>query len=1005
MRPIFALTVLAAPALAVPEGFEIHEFAGPPQVDYPAGISAAPNGDVYVSSDKNGSLGKDPKMGKIIRARDTDGDGKADDFLDFVPDVDSPRGGHWVGGTFFLVHPPYLSAFRDTDGDGVADEKKQLIKGLGGGIEHPRGADHTTNGVRMGIDGWLYVSVGDFGMADAVAADGTRYTLHGGGVIRVRPDGSEMEPFALMTRNICDTAISPTLDLFSRDNTNDGKGWNTRFHHHTALADHGYPRLYKNFAEDTIAPLHDYGGGSGTGALWLHEPGFPGEFGDMLFSCDWTTGNVYHHPTERNGASFEVKQEVFEVLPRATDIDVDGHSRLYLADWRNGRFTFAGEGNPVGMVLQATVTAPGLEPAKFEEPAKADDARLAELIVSRSGVQRLEAQREILRRGEKFGAAEAIASAAKDPAVPVYARVAAIFTLKQLQGADSHPLLLELVDDPDVREFALRALADRKSQLAGVSAAPFIRVLRDGNPRVVLQALIGLERLGAADASAEILTASTGWRESGTSPRLRHTAAEALASLGKEDVLLAAAAKPATSALALAALRQLHTAPAVDGLIALAEVTGSDDLRFDVLLALARLHFQEKPWDLTSWWGTRPDDRGPYFELQTWDASPRIRAALEKNFPRVPKDRQSAFLSGLALNRIPITELTLPGLDPVLAALGTSKPESGQLEILTAAARDAQRPEDQRVEAYHALARAEPAESLLPRLQVLASWHENDAAPEAAPARIEDFVNGSERGTEIDPLREIAATESDAVSRLAWRSLLTLINSPLAKSQWKEKVEKLVAKNPREVGFFQALADLRLPGFEKQIEAGLSFDNDELIAAAKAAQEAVAAHASTGKRVAELPIEEVAAAAMTPGSDLETGKRLYTSQGCIACHSVDPAAEQKGPYLGSAGAKFTRDYLIESILDPNKVVAQGFQTAAVTMKDGAVHLGFVTGEADGVVELRNIAGQAFQLPRAEIAKEEHLPQSMMPPGLAAGLTVEDFRALIDYLASLTATGG
>ena len=205
---ILSLATLQS-SIAAPEGFEIHEFAGPPNADYPAAISVAPNGDVYVSSDQNGSLGKAKDMGRIIRCRDTDGDGKADQFLHFIPKIDSPRGGHMIGDTFYLIHPPYLTSFRDTNGDGVADEEKLLVTGLGGGIEHPRGADHTTNGVRMGIDGWLYIAVGDFGMADAKSADGTRYTLHGGGVVRVRPDGSELEPYDLMTRNTCDIATVP----------------------------------------------------------------------------------------------------------------------------------------------------------------------------------------------------------------------------------------------------------------------------------------------------------------------------------------------------------------------------------------------------------------------------------------------------------------------------------------------------------------------------------------------------------------------------------------------------------------------------------------------------------------------------------------------------------------------------------------------------------------------------------------------------------------------------
>ncbi len=998
LRLTFHLAALAAPALAVPEGFTIHEFAAPPEADYPAAITVAPNGDVYVSSDQNGSLGKKEGMGRIIRCRDTDGDGKADDYVHFVPDVDSPRGGHLVGDTLYLIHPPYLSTFRDTDGDGVADEKKQLVKGFGGGIEHPRGADHTTNGVRMGIDGWLYVSVGDFGMADAVGADGTRYTLHGGGVVRVRPDGSEMEPYALMVRNICDTAISPTLDLFSRDNTNDGKGWNTRFHHYTALGDHGYPRLYQNFADETIAPLADYGGGSGTGALWLHEPGFPGEFGDMLFSCDWTTGNVYYHPSKRVGASFEVEQKVFHELPRAVDIDVDGHSRLYLADWRGGRFNFAGEGKPVGMILQ--VVPEGGTPAKYEDVTKAEDSRLVELLASRSGVQRLEAQREILKRGRKPALAEGVFGIAQDAGQPVFARVAALFTFKQLFGTESTRYIAELVGDDVMREFALRAMTDRRSELEGVPTEAYLAALDDPDPRVVLQALIGLERLGPKEATSAILAASAKWQEPGKSPRLHHTAIATLTSLADVPALAQGAADPATRAPALHALARLHQPEAVQALLSLVGGSGDPALRFEGLAALARLHFREAEWDLKAWWGTRPDDRGPYFTPVAWEATPRIKIALEKGYGLIPADRQSAYLDLLAKNRIPISELELEGLDPLMAALGAAQPDATQVKLLIDAAKDAKLPFARRVECYKAISRA-PEKLVTPsRIAVLADWTSEEDAPSEVAEHVEDFVNETQRGAEVKLLRRIAAKQSDDASRIAWKSLLTVLNSPLAKDRWQQQVRQEIDKNPREVGFFLALADLGLPGFDKQIEAGLSFDNDELIAAAKLAREATAGSAGSGKKVAEMKPDEVMAAVMKGKGDVAQGKRLYTAQGCIACHAVDPAAEQKGPYLGSAGSKFTRDYLIESVLDPNQVVAQGFRTTLLTLKDGDVKMGFITGEADGVVEIRDISGAASKVARTDIAKEEEMPQSMMPPGLAANLTVDEFISLVDYLASL-----
>jgi putative heme-binding domain-containing protein len=144
---------------------------------------------------------------------------------------------------------------------------------------------------------------------------------------------------------------------------------------------------------------------------------------------------------------------------------------------------------------------------------------------------------------------------------------------------------------------------------------------------------------------------------------------------------------------------------------------------------------------------------------------------------------------------------------------------------------------------------------------------------------------------------------------------------------------------------------------------------------------------------------------MESKGNVELGKRLYVQQGCIACHSIELTAEQKGPYLGAAGAKFERTYLIEAILEPGKVVAQGFRSEMFKMKDGSMKLGFVSGEADGVITLRDITGTASQLRREQVVEQTTLPQSLMPAGLAAGLTTEEFVALIDYLTSLRASGG
>ena len=113
--------------VTVAEGFEATIFATPSQANYPVFSAAAPDGTLFVSSDRNGSLGRLPKMGRVLRLRDTKGTGRADEVKEFVPDVDSPRGLVWDKDRLYLVHPPHLSVYIDKDGDGVADEEKGQI--------------------------------------------------------------------------------------------------------------------------------------------------------------------------------------------------------------------------------------------------------------------------------------------------------------------------------------------------------------------------------------------------------------------------------------------------------------------------------------------------------------------------------------------------------------------------------------------------------------------------------------------------------------------------------------------------------------------------------------------------------------------------------------------------------------------------------------------------------------------------------------------------------------
>ena len=58
-------------------------------------------------------------------------------------------------------------------------------------------------------------------------------------------------------------------------------------------------------------------------------------------------------------------------------------------------------------------------------------------------------------------------------------------------------------------------------------------------------------------------------------------------------------------------------------------------------------------------------------------------------------------------------------------------------------------------------------------------------------------------------------------------------------------------------------------------------------------------------------------------------------------------------------------------------------------------------EAADAITVRDIAGQETRIPVANIVRRTQLPISLMPEGLAAGLTLNEFASLLDYLESLS----
>jgi putative membrane-bound dehydrogenase-like protein len=623
-----------ADLVRAPAGFDVTLFAAPPKVSYPVAIAAGPAGEVFVAVDEQGSLGRTPGGGKVLRCLDRDGDGKADEVTVFAK-MEHPRGVLYHNGSVYVMHPPTLSVFHDDDGDGVADRQDVLVTGLTTDMIDKRGGDHTTNGIRLGIDGWIYIGVGDYGIKQAKGKDGRTITLRGGGVVRVRPDGTELEIYATGLRNPFDLAIDPFLNLFTRDNTNDGGGWDTRVSHLIQSAHYGYTQLYANFTDEIMPTLGVFGNGGGTGGLFVQDPRWPEKYRNNLFTGDWGRSEVYRHPLREHGATFDLQQEVFLKVPRATGMDIDANGRLYVASWRGGEASVY-VGPNVGFV--ARVVPHGLKPKPLPNLKEADRAQLLRHLAGPNAIARRHAQGEILRRGRQAETTAALVALASDARALREGRVAAIFTLAQLDGKDAREPLLKFAQDAAVREFALRALTDRLPLLTGLDTKPFLEALGDESPRVRAQALISLGRLNDVSAARHILPLTA--RPKGSAmPTQRpiqnqpdpdrvapHLALRALVSLNAVDACLEALDGPHAPG-AFWALRYLHNPKAVEGLIKRLGTRTSPELRRGILATLIRLYHREADYK-GSWWGIRPDNTGPYYDRQEWDLSKRIGAVI-----------------------------------------------------------------------------------------------------------------------------------------------------------------------------------------------------------------------------------------------------------------------------------------------------------------------------------------------------------------------------------------
>ncbi len=1003
---------LTAATVSVPNDLEWKMFADDKVAACSVVLSAHPDGGVFVGIDKNGSLGKGKGNGYILKFIDSDNDGVADSHTTFAP-MESVRGLMAVGDKLYVLHSTwkdaktydtaYVSVLEDKNKDGIADgPPKTLITGISAPTyNNSRGVDHSTNGIRMGIDGWIYIAMGDFGIVDAEGTDGTKLTVLGGGVIRVRPDGTEMEEYIHGTRNICDIAIDPFMNVYTRGNTNDGGGWNIRFIHEIQSGEYGYPKLFKRYTDEILPALVDLGGGSGTGSMFFQEPGWPEKYNNVPLMGDWGRSHIYIHRITPNGASFTQEQEDYIKVGKMTDIDVDGSGRMYICSWEGSGFG----GGKGGYVVR--VTPKGWTYKPFPNLAEASAGDLIKYLQSDSATWRFHASQEIVNR--KAADAKALIEVINKKSASLEARVAAVFTLKQLAGDDANADLLKASADVSIREWALRAIADRIPQNKKVEIAPFVAALKESsNPRIQVAAAVALGRIGNKAAAKDLIAVAHMPDKDGSDDEGEQedqgSGKSAFASQVLKDKDMA------TVDLDITGWKEIHIT-VLDG----GDGDGNDHAGIFEPYLIKKDGSKTKLTDL-KWtkavggWGSTNVDKDCRKEpLKAMNGKP--------------------FSFGIGTHAVARIIYKFPKKENFVrfqATLGHTDGGGGGItfEMDKKAMPTAY---GENVEGEH----AKPNKDIIvPHIavQALIKLKAVEACVDAIGSSNASGAYWAMRYIHDDGLvkvlaNKLASVKDPKTERDILKTLIRLHNDEIpydGKWWWSTKPDTRGpyykptpwSGTPIVASALKAYWAKASDAQKSFVAKAMSYDRVEIegIDAAKYAKmktETVAKEEvvdlskilNQSGQVGKMSVEDVITALNTVKGDTSKGEALFMRQGCIACHSWKKGQPERGPFMGAVGGILSREDIAMSILRPNASISQGFRSYNITMKDGTVHSGFITSELDGVVTMRNIAGIVTQLKDADIKSRDELPTSMMPQGLAAGMSLQEFANLVDWLKS------
>lgn len=138
------------------------------------------------------------------------------------------------------------------------------------------------------------------------------------------------------------------------------------------------------------------------------------------------------------------------------------------------------------------------------------------------------------------------------------------------------------------------------------------------------------------------------------------------------------------------------------------------------------------------------------------------------------------------------------------------------------------------------------------------------------------------------------------------------------------------------------------------------------------------------------------------GRSFSNGEAMYRSVMCATCHRFNGEGGSIGPDLTGSGNRYTLRDLLENIIDPSRVISDQYDSHEIVKKDGSTLLGRIVVEENGKVFVMTnpfAPNDQMAVSESEIARKETRKVSMMPPGLINALNQDELLDLVAYLIS------